>query len=136
MNTIQITVAGNLTHDPELRQTGNGTAVASIRLAVTSRRPAGDGTFENGDTSYLSGSVFGPTAEHVANSLRAGHRVIVTGRLVERSFTATRGERQGETVRRHELVVDEIGAALRFATVTVTKATRQGAVDDGDEMSA
>ena len=135
MNTIQVTVAGNLTHDPELRQTGTGTAVASIRLAVTSRRPTGTGSFENGETSYLSGSVFGSTAEHVAASLRAGHRILVTGRLVERSFTATRGEHQGETVRRHELVVDEIGPSLRFATADVTKVIRPTATDDGDGES-
>ena len=124
INTIEVTVAGNLTNDPQLRYTNNGTAVASIRLAVRPRRPTGPGTFENGETSYLSGSVFGPTAEHVAESLRSGHRVIATGRLVERSFTATRGERQGETVRRHELIVDEIGVALRFATATVPRAAR------------
>ena len=134
MNSIEVTVAGNLTHDPELRSTGTGTPVASIRLAVTPRRPTGKGSFENGETSYLSGSVFGRTAEHVAQSLRAGHRIIATGRLVERSFTATRGERQGETIRRHELLVDEIGPALRFATAVVTKAT--GSTDDGDEGRA
>jgi single-strand DNA-binding protein len=134
MNTIQVTVAGNLTHDPELRFTSTGTAVASIRIAVTPRRPKGDGTFENGETTFLSGSVFGPTAEHVVASLKAGTRVIATGRLVERSFTATRGERQGETIRRHELVVDEIGVALRFATATVTKAT--GSAPDPEEAVA
>jgi single-strand DNA-binding protein len=97
MNTIQVTCVGNLTHDVELRHTANnGTPVASIRIAVTPRRPTGSGTFENGETSYLSGSVFGPTAEHVAASLKAGHRVLVTGRLVERSFTATRGDHDAE----------------------------------------
>jgi single-strand DNA-binding protein len=134
MNLIEVTLAGNLTHDPELRYTGSGTAVASIRLAVTPRRPTGQGGFENGETTYLSGSVFGPTAEHVSESLRAGLRVVVTGRLVERSFTATRGERQGETIRRHELVIDEIGPALRFATATVTKATASTA--EADEPTA
>ena len=134
MKSIEVTLAGNLTHDPELRYTGSGTAVASIRLAVTPRRPTGQGGFENGETTYLSGSVFGPTAEHVAETLRAGLRVIVAGRLTERSFTATRGERQGETIRRHELVVDEIGPALRFATATVTKAT--GSAAEADEAIA
>ncbi len=134
MNTIEVTVAGNLTSDPELRFTSSGTAVANIRIAVTPRRPNGHGGFENGETSYLSGSVFGPTAEHVAESLRSGHRVIATGRLVERSFTATRGERQGETVRRHELIVDEIGIALRFAVATVTRAS--GSTADSEEAVA
>jgi single-strand DNA-binding protein len=131
MSTIQLTVVGQLTADPILRSTSAG-PVANIRIAVTPRRPKGDGTFENGDTTFLTGSVFGATSEHVLATLRAGHRVIATGRLVERSFTATRGEREGETVRRHELIVDEIGVALRFATATVTKATRSIA-DDREE---
>jgi hypothetical protein len=58
-------------------------------------------------------------------TLHAGRRVIALSRVVERSFTATRGERQGETIRRHELIVDEIGIALRFAIATVTKGPRQ-----------
>jgi len=57
------------------------------------------------------------------------------GRLVDRSFTATRGERQGETIRRHELTVDEIGVALRFATATVTRTARRG-VDGAEEAVA
>ena len=133
--TITVQVVGHLTHDVELRHTATGTPVASIRLAVTPRRPTGTGGFENGETSYLSGSVFGPTAEHVAASLKTGHRVLVTGRLVERSFTATRGEHQGETIRRHELVVDEIGPALRFATAVVTKSARRSTADDGEETA-
>jgi single-strand DNA-binding protein len=133
MNTIQVTVTGNLTDDPALRQTSTG-AVASIRIAVTPRRPKGDGTFENGETSYLSGSVFGPAATHVSASLKRGQRVIVYGRLVERSFAATCGERQGETIRRHEIVVDEIGPSLRFATAKVEKA-RGGAQSVEDETS-
>jgi single-strand DNA-binding protein len=134
--TITVQVVGHLTHDVELRHTATGTPVASIRLAVTPRRPAGNGTFENGETSYLSGSVFGPTAEHVAASLKSGHRVLVIGRLVERSFTATRGDREGETIRRHELVVDEIGPTLRFATAVVTKAARSSAADEAEDASA
>jgi single-strand DNA-binding protein len=72
--TITVQVVGHLTHDVELRHTATGTPVASIRLAVTPRRPTGTGGFENGETSYLSGSAFGPTAEHVAASLKAGCR--------------------------------------------------------------
>jgi single-strand DNA-binding protein len=133
MNSIEVTVAGNLTHDPELRYTGSGTAVASIRLAVTPRRPTGQGGFENGETSYLGATVWGAAAENVAESLHKGDRVIVAGRLVERSFTATRGEREGETIRRHELVIDEIGPTLRFATATVTNAPGSAS---GDEATA
>jgi single-strand DNA-binding protein len=136
MNTIQVTVAGNLTHDPQLRSTATGTSVTTIRLAVTTRRPTGVGTFENGETNYITCTAFGATAEHVAGSLNSGHRVLVTGRLVERSFIATRGDYEGETVRRHELVIDEIGPALRFATAVVTKAARTNAADDSDDTSS
>jgi single-strand DNA-binding protein len=133
--TASATLTGNLTRDPELRYTSSGQAVASISIADTPRRRnASTGEFEPGETSYYTATVWGAIAENVAESLHKGDRVLLTGRLVERSFTATRGERQGETVRRHEIVVDEIGAALRFATVTVTKATRQGATDTAEEV--
>jgi len=117
MNTIQVTLAGNLTDDPTLRFSLSGTAIASIRVAVTDRRATGAGTFENGEISYLTCTAFGPTAENVAESLHKGDRVAVTGRLVERSFTATRSERQGETVRRHELVDEVDLPSVRDRTV-------------------
>jgi hypothetical protein len=67
--------------------------------------------------------------------LKRGMRIVAVGKLVERSFTATRGEHQGETIRRHELIVDEIGVALRFATATVTRATSASAAE-GDDTAA
>jgi single-strand DNA-binding protein len=112
---------------------GGGAAIASFRIAVTTRRPTGTGSFENGETTYLTCTVFGAlTAENVAESLKRGDRVVVVGRIVERSFTATRGERRGETVRRCELVVDEIGPSLRFAIArpTKTRSATQPATED------
>ena len=92
MNTTA-TVAGNLTRDPQLRYTPSGTAVVTVAVAITPRRRnAETGNWENGETTYLNASEFGPTAEHVAESLATGDRVVVTGRLVERSFTATQGQ--------------------------------------------
>ena len=111
MNTTA-TVAGNLTRDPQLRYTPSGTAVVTVAVAITPRRRnAETGNWENGETTYLNASEFGPTAEHVAESLATGDRVVVTGRLVERSFTATQGQRAGQEIRRHEIVIDELGSA-------------------------
>lgn len=126
MNTTA-TVAGNLTRDPELRYTPSGTAVVTVAVAITPRRRnAETGNWENGETTYLNASEFGPTAEHVAESVGTGDRVVVTGRLVERSFTATQGQRAGQEIRRHEIVIDEIGVSLRYATARPVKARRNG----------
>ena len=132
MNSITIT--GNLTHDPELRRTPSGKAVASISIAETPRRRnAQTGQYEDGQTSYYTATIWGPAAENAVESLSRGHRVILTGRLVERSFTATRGDHDGETLRRHEIVVDEIGPSLRFATAKPEKARRGDEPVDTDE---
>ncbi len=126
------TLTANLTRDPELRYTSSGQAVASISLADTPRRRnAQTGQWEDGQTSYYTATVWA-AAENVAESLHKGDRVIVVGRIVERSFTATRGEHQGEIVRRHEIVVDEIGPSLRFATAKPVKA-RRGTEEPVDE---
>ncbi len=136
MNTTTLT--GNLTRDPELRYTPSGQAVASISIAETPRRRnAQTGQWEDGQTSYYEATVWGPAAENVSESLQKGDRVIVAGRLVERSFTATRGEPEGDTIRRHEAVVDEIGTSLRFATAKPEKAPRNGGlhvVEDDDSV--
>jgi single-strand DNA-binding protein len=98
-----------------------------VAVAITPRRRnAETGNWENGETTYLNASEFGPTAEHVAESLATGDRVVVTGRLVERSFTATQGQRAGQEIRRHEIVIDELGVSLRYATARPNKARRNG----------
>ena len=127
------TLTGNLTRDPELRHTANG-PVVTIAIADTARRRNPQTQqWENGDTSYYSATAWGPAAENVLESLKRGQRVIVTGRLVERSFTATRGEHEGQTIRRHEIVVDEIGPSLRFATAKPEKAARGDEPVEPDE---
>ena len=108
-----ITLVGNLVDDPELRFTSSGVAVANFRVASTPRiydKQAGE--WRDGDSLFLSCSVWRQYAENVAESLTKGTRVIVTGRLKQRSYETQSGERR--TVM--EIEVDEIGPSLRSAT--------------------
>jgi single-strand DNA-binding protein len=114
-----ITVVGNLTSDPELRYTQNGLAVANFTIASTPRnfdRASND--WKDGDALFLRASVWREFAEHVAGSLTKGSRVIVTGRLKQRSYETKEGEKRTSM----ELEVDEIGPSLRYATAQVTRA--------------
>jgi len=107
-----ITVIGNLTADPELRWTQSGAAVADFTVASTPRtydRNAGE--WRDGDTLFMRCSVWRETAENVAESLRKGMRVIVQGRLTQRSYDTQQGERRTVV----ELQVDEVGPSLRRA---------------------
>ena len=118
-----ITVIGNLVADPDLRFTASGVAVASFTVASTPRvydRQAGE--FRDGDTLFLRCNIWREAAENVTESLTRGSRVIVSGRLRQRSFETREGEKR--TV--HEVEVDEIGPSLRYATAKVTKTTRSG----------
>ena len=118
-----ITIIGNLVDDPELRFTPSGAAVANFRIASTPRtfdRQAGE--WRDGETLFLSCSVWRQAAENVAESLQKGMRVVVHGRLKQRSFETREGEKR--TV--FELDVDEVGPSLRSATAKVTKTTRSG----------
>lgn len=118
-----ITVVGNLVADPELRYTKNGVAVANFRVATTPRRyDSQSGQYVDGDALFLSCNVWKQQAENAANSLTKGQRVIVTGRLRQRSFETQQGEKR--TV--FEVEVDEVGPALRYATAQVTKTNSGG----------
>ncbi|RNL83199.1 single-stranded DNA-binding protein [Halostreptopolyspora alba] len=119
----QITLVGNLVDDPELRFTPSGAAVANFRVASTPRyfdRQAGE--WRDGEAMFLTCSVWRQYAENVAETLARGMRVIVQGRLKQRSFETKEGEKR--TV--FEIDVDEVGPALRSATAKVTKVQRQG----------
>jgi len=116
-----ITLIGNLTDDPELRFTPSGAAVAKFRVASTPRyldRQSGE--WKDGEPLFLSCNVWRQAAEHVAESLQRGMRVIVSGRLRQRSYETREGEKR--TV--FELEVDEIGPSLRYATAKVQKMSR------------
>jgi single-strand DNA-binding protein len=119
-----ITVIGNLTADPELRFTASGAAVANFTVASTPRSfDKNSGEWKDGDPLFLRCSLWRQPAENVAESLTRGSRVIVTGRLTQRSYETKEGEKRTVI----ELVVDEIGPSLRYATAKVNKATRRDA---------
>jgi single-strand DNA-binding protein len=118
-----ITVIGNLTADPELRFTPSGAAVANFTVASTPRTfDRQSNEWKDGDTLFLRCSIWREAAESVAESLTKGTRVIVTGRLVQRSYETREGEKR--TV--YELQVDEVGPSLRYATAKVTRTQRSG----------
>ncbi len=118
-----ITVVGNLVDDPELRFTPSGAAVANFRIASTPRTfDRQTNEWKDGDALFLSCSVWRQAAEHVAESLQRGMRVIVQGRLKQRSYETREGEKRTVV----ELEVDEVGPALAFATAKVTRASRSG----------
>jgi single-strand DNA-binding protein len=121
MQDTTITIIGNLTDDPELRYTPSGAAVAKFRVASTPRYlDKASGQWKDGEPLFLACNSWRDTAEHVAESLTRGARVIVTGRLRQRSYETREGEKR--TVM--ELEVDEVGPSLRYATAKVQKATR------------
>jgi single-strand DNA-binding protein len=118
-----ITVVGNLVNDPELRFTQSGAAVANFTVASTPRhfdKQAQE--WKDGDALFMRCNIWRQAAENVAECLTRGARVIVTGRLRQRSFETREGEKR--TVM--ELEVDEVGPSLKFATATVNKANRSG----------
>ena len=118
-----ITVVGNLVADPELRFTPAGAAVANFRIASTPRRfNRQTSQWEDGDAMYLTCNVWRQAAENVAESLSKGMRVIVQGRLRQRSYESREGERRSI----FEVEVDEVGPSLSFATAQVTRASRGG----------
>ncbi|MEJ7648777.1 MAG: single-stranded DNA-binding protein [Nakamurella sp.] len=117
-----ITVVGNLTADPELRFTASGAAVANFTVASTPRTlDRTSGEWKDGEALFLRCNIWRQAAENVTESLTRGSRVIVTGRLKQRSFETKEGEKRTVI----ELEVDEIGPSLRYATAKVNKTARQ-----------
>src|ERR1700759_1987645 len=116
-----ITLIGNLVDDPELRFTPNGQAVANFRVASTPRYlDKQTNEWKDGESLFLTCNVWRQAAENVAESLQRGMRVIVQGRLKQRSYETKEGEKR--TV--FEVEVDEVGPSLRSATARVNKTTR------------
>jgi single-strand DNA-binding protein len=119
----QITIAGNLVDDPELRFTPAGQPVARFRVASTPRfRDNSTGEWKDGDSLFLTCNVWRQAAENVAESLQRGMRVIVSGRLRQRSYETKEGEKR--TV--YEVEVDDVGPSLRNASAKVAKVSRSG----------
>jgi single-strand DNA-binding protein len=118
-----ITVVGNLTDDPELRFTPSGAAVASFTVASTPRTfDRATNEWKDGDALFLRCSIWRQAAENVAESLTKGMRVVVQGRLRQRSYETREGEKRTVV----ELEVEEVGPSLKYATAKVTKASRGG----------
>ncbi|MEU6341250.1 MULTISPECIES: single-stranded DNA-binding protein [unclassified Streptomyces] len=119
-----ITVVGNLVDDPELRFTPSGAAVAKFRVASTPRTfDRQTNEWKDGESLFLTCSVWRQAAENVAESLQKGMRVIVQGRLKQRTYD----DREGVKRTVYELDVDEVGASLRSATAKITRASGGGA---------
>jgi single-strand DNA-binding protein len=125
---INVTIVGNITNDPELRFTPSGAAVASFTVASNSRYlDKTTNEWKDGEPVFMRCSVWRQYAENVAESLTRGTRVIVTGRLKQRSYDS----REGNKVTVIEMEVDDVGPALRTATAKVTKVARSGGGDGG-----
>ena len=128
MNTI--TIAGNLTRDPEIRYTRDGQASVTFALAVNRRwQKPGNSEWEE-STSFFDVIAWRDLAEHVALSLSKGTRVLVMGRLEQRSWETEDGERRSKV----ELVAEEIGPSLRFATAEVQRSGRRSAEVETPEV--
>jgi single-strand DNA-binding protein len=128
----QITIAGNLVDDPELRFTPAGQPVARFRVASTPRfRDNATGEWKDGDSLFLTCNVWRQAAENAAESLTRGMRVIVSGRLRQRSYETKEGEKR--TV--YEVEVDDVGPSLRNASAKVNKMTRNSAQGSGGSGS-
>lgn len=130
-NETTITIVGNLTGDPELSYTSTGDALVRFSIASTPRRyDRATGEWIDGETLFLRCTAWRDLAEHIAETLHKGHRVIATGRLKATSWQTDTGERRSSI----DLDIDEIGPSLRFATARVIKmarATTEGGASSG-----
>jgi single-strand DNA-binding protein len=123
----QTVIVGNLVDDPELRFTNNGTPVSNLRLAVTQRVLEG-GAWRHGQTSFFRVNAWRENAIHLAESLHKGDRVVVLGRLRQRSWETPEGERRSVA----EIEADEVAASLKWATARIERVT----ANDGGQTTA
>jgi single-strand DNA-binding protein len=126
MSTTSTTITGNLTRDPEIRYTRDGQATTSLGVAVNRRWQNRESNEWEEATSFFDVVCWRELAENTALSLTKGMRVLVTGRLEQRSWETEEGDRRFKV----EIVADEVGASLRFATADVHKVERRHATDD------
>lgn len=122
----EVTIAGALTADPEIKYLDSGACVANFTIACNARRfDRESGQWVDGDKTFLRCSIWNHPAEHVTESLTRGLRVLATGILKQRSFETEQGDKRTIT----ELAVTEIGPSLKFATASVTKAQRNAVAE-------
>lgn len=117
-----VTIVGNITDDPELRYTPSGAAVANFTVAVNKRFRSQDGNWEDRLDGFFRCNCWRDMAENVTESLSKGSRVVVVGRLQQRSWETSEGQKRYEI----EIQVDEVGPSLRWATANVQKSNRSG----------
>jgi single-strand DNA-binding protein len=120
MPDTHVTIAGNLTADPELTITNSGAAVANFRVAVTARVRDGN-TWRDGDTSFYRITAWRDLATNLADSLGKGDRVLVVGQLRQRSWETDEGEQRSVV----EVTAEEVGPSLRWATAKPERAARK-----------
>lgn len=125
MSNNSVTLVGNLVDDPELRFTPNGVAMARIRFAVNRRYQDRNNEWQE-ETSFFGGTCWRDMAENVAESLQKGMRVIVTGRLEQRSWETQDGDKRSMI----EVRIDDIGPSVRWATASVTRTPRSSGGGD------
>jgi len=119
MMDTHVTIVGNMTRDAELRFTPAGTAVASFGIAVNKRKKDGDQWVDDG-AEFFDVTCWKQLAENVAESIEKGTRVVVTGRLQQQSWETDDGQKRSKV----QIVADEVGPSLRWATCEVTKTER------------
>ncbi len=124
-----VTIVGNLVDDPELRYTPNGAAVAKFRVAVSPRFKDESGQWKDGDTSFFTINAWRSLGENAAESLTRGTRVVVTGRLRQRSWENQEGEKRSAV----EIEADDVGPSLKWATAKVEKTGRGGGSGEWSE---
>ena len=124
MSTNSVVLVGNLVEDPELRFTPSGVPMAKLRFAVSRRWKDREGEWQEA-TSFFGGTLWQDHAENAAESLHKGARVIVVGRLEQRSWETQDGEKRSIV----EVSIDEIGPSLRWATASVNKTAKTGSGD-------
>ena len=131
-NDATLTIIGNLTKDPEARFANSGTAMVSFSVAVNkSRKDKNTGEWIK-ETSYIDCVIWGEQAENFANSFARGNRVIVTGQLQQRKYEGQDGTEKTKL----ELIVDEVGATIKYATLAITKTERPDGAGVGNNFGA
>jgi single-strand DNA-binding protein len=128
----QITIVGNLTDDPELRYTANGAAVANFTVAFSTRIRDASGNWTDGDTSFFRVNCWRALAENAAESLTRGTRVVVSGRLKQRSWENQEGEKRSMI----EIEADDLGPSLKWATARVEKTNRSSSASASGDWGA
>lgn len=121
-NDNTVTIIGNATREPEVRHTNGGMTIASFGVAINQRKKNEQGQWEDGDTSYFDVTCFRELAENVSESITKGTRVIVSGTLRQSSWETPEGDKRSKI----EVIADEVGPSLRWATTNVTKMGRDG----------